>query len=125
MSTGLIIAIVAVVVVAVALVAFVASRTGDRRRQRELNRRRQVAAERHRRQAETRTERAQIAEQRARIAEQEAERERAAAGLEHERAVAHERGMADDELERIDRSGDGEGVTEHGPVDDRASRYTS
>jgi uncharacterized protein HemX len=117
MSTGLIIAIVVVAIVVLIAVAFIASRAGERGRQRRLEQERRRVAGQHREHAQEREQRAQAAEQRARIAQQEAERERAEAGLHTERASAVEQGLADDEL----RTGDGDGVperaTERGPVE--------
>ena len=115
MSTGLIIAIVVVVVVLLA-VAFIASRAGERGRQRRLEQERKRVAGQHREHAQEREQRAQVAEQRARIAQQEAERERAEAALHTERASAVEQGIADDELQ-TGRAGDGERAAERGRVD--------
>jgi hypothetical protein len=64
----------------------------------ELGERRQQAAHENRQQAEAASRRAELAEQRARIAEHEAQRERAEAELQTERALMHERGLADNEL---------------------------
>jgi hypothetical protein len=73
-----------------------------RKRERELDNRRQAAAEEQRAEATARERQAAEAEQRARIAAREAEAERAQAELHQERAGLHERGMADHEL--IDES---------------------
>jgi FtsZ-interacting cell division protein ZipA len=102
MSTGLIIAIVVVALILLALLVFVLprarARSAERARERELERRRERAVSEHRTEAESRAVDAERAEQRARMAEQEARRERAESDLHAERAEAHERGMADDEL---------------------------
>lgn len=102
MSTGAIVAIA--VVAAIILIALIVmlprmrERTRVRKAERELQQRRGRVADEHRQEADTRAERAQEAEARARMAEQEARRERAEADLHQERATAHERGYADDEL---------------------------
>jgi hypothetical protein len=128
MTTGAIIAIVVVALIVVALLAFMLPRMRAKadlqKRERELNTRRERAAEEQRAEASARETRASEAEQRARIAAKEAEAERAQAELHQERAGLHERGMADHELidesererfadvtNRHDRDGDG--------VDDR------
>jgi FtsZ-interacting cell division protein ZipA len=128
MTTGAIIAIVVVALIVIALLAFMLPRMRRKaevqKRERELNTRRERAAEEQRAEASARETRASEAEQRARIAAKEAEAERAQAQLHEERAGLHERGMADHELideserdrfadvtGRHDRDGDG--------VDDR------
>jgi type II secretory pathway pseudopilin PulG len=93
MSTGLIIAIVVVVLLLLALLLFVLPRARARSRERDLERRRGEVAGAHRDQAETRQVRAQEAEH-------VAERERAEANLHETRARMHERGLADDDLDR-------------------------
>jgi FtsZ-interacting cell division protein ZipA len=95
--------VIAVVVVAILLaLIFVLPRASEKarvkRRERELGQRREQAITEHREAAELRARRADEAEHRARIAEQEARRERAEAQLREERAALHERGMADQEL---------------------------
>lgn len=91
MSTGLIVAIVIVVVVVIA-VAVALPRLRTAKRERELQGRRDEAAELHRGEAEDRRAHAERAEIKAQEARSEAE------GLEA-RAQAHEKGLADDELE--------------------------
>ena len=100
MSTGLVIAIIVVVVLLVAaLILFsMRGRMAERRRERELAKRREVAAGEHREAAQLREQRAERAERQARIAGAEAERARAEANLHQEKAGAHERGLADDEF---------------------------
>jgi hypothetical protein len=66
--------------------------------ERELHSRRDAVAEEHRSAAAEREHHAEVAEQKARMAQQAAERDRAEANLQSERASMHERGMADDEL---------------------------
>ena len=73
-----------------------------KKRERELEQRREHRAEEHRAEAAERRSEAEMAEQRARMAETEAERERAEAEMREQRAEMHERGMADHEL--IDES---------------------
>jgi type II secretory pathway pseudopilin PulG len=105
MSTGLIIAIVVVAVIILALLVLLPRmRASARRKQaeRELHSRRETVAGEHRSAAAERENRAEMAQQKARIAEQTAQRERAEANLQSERAEMHERGMADQEL--IDES---------------------
>jgi FtsZ-interacting cell division protein ZipA len=131
MSTGLIIAIVVVVLILLVL-AFVLPRmrakSAHRKAERELESRRERAAEQHRVEASNREAAADEAEQRARMAQAAAERERAEANVSNQRATMHERGLADDEIvdpeERdrfagvsggtLDRDGDGH------TADDRA-----
>ncbi len=102
MPTWLIIVIVVVVVAILLAAVFVLPRAREKaritRRERELGQRRDQAITEHREVAESRARRADEAEHRARIAEQEARRERAEAQLREEKAALHERGMADDEL---------------------------
>ncbi len=93
MSTGLIIAIVVVVLLLLALLLFVLPRARAKSRERDLERRRGEVADAHRGQAETRQVRAQEAES-------IAARERAEADLHETRARMHERGLADDDLDR-------------------------
>jgi hypothetical protein len=106
MTTGAIIAIVVVALIVIALLAFMLPRMRAkaevRKRERELQTRRERAAEEQRAEATARERQASEAEQRARIAAREAEAERAQAELHQERAGLHERGMADHEL--IDES---------------------
>jgi uncharacterized protein HemY len=105
MSTVLIVVIVFVVVVLVlALFGVVRGRrmAAERRHRRELARRRQRAATEHREAADLRTGRAEEAEHRARVAGALADRERAEARLHEETAVAHERGLADEDVGRED-----------------------
>jgi hypothetical protein len=147
MTTGAIIAIVVVALIVIALLAFMLPRMRAKaqvqKRERELQTRRDRAAEEQRAEANTRERQASEAEQRARIAEKEAEAERAQASLHEERAGLHERGMADHELiddsererfagtsamnGRHDRDGDGvddrrEGATAEGSLDDDYER---
>lgn len=102
MSLGLVVLIVAaVVLVALAAVLLVPrARAGARhaRAERELQGRRDRAAEGHREEAAAHEQRAERAEREARMAEQVAERERADAGIHAERAELHGAGAADDEL---------------------------
>jgi hypothetical protein len=98
MSTGIIIAIVAVVVIIVIGLLFFVPRMRVRRRERELQQRRERVAGQRRQAAGVREERAEAAELRAREAGHEAERERADAQLHKTRAETHEQGLADDEL---------------------------
>ncbi len=133
MTTGAIIAIVVVALIVIALLAFMLPRMRAKaevqKRERELQTRRDRAAEEQRSEATARERQASEAEQRARIAAKEAEAERAQAELHQERAGLHERGMADHELidesererfadvtNRHDRDGDG--------VDDRREAVT-
>ena len=106
MSTGAIIAIVVVALIVLALLAFMLPRMRAKaevqKRERELQTRRDRAAEEQRAEAAARERQASEAEQKARIAAKEAEAERAQAELHQERAGLHERGMADHEL--IDES---------------------
>jgi multidrug efflux pump subunit AcrA (membrane-fusion protein) len=106
MTTGAIIAIVVVALIVIALLAFMLPRMRAKaevqKRERELQTRRDRAAEEQREEATARERQASEAEQRARIAQKEAEAERAQASLHAERAGLHERGMADHEL--IDES---------------------
>jgi len=115
MSTWLIVVIIVAVIVLLALV--VAATRGrklaaERRRERELARRRERAAGEHREAAQARVGAAEEAEHRARLANAVAERERADAQLHEERARAHERGLADDDLMREDRTTRDETVTD-------------
>src|ERR1051325_3905617 len=71
---------------------------GRKRAKRELETRRERAAERHRTEAADRNRQAEMAEQKASMAEAEAKRERAEAEVREQRAQMHERGMADHEL---------------------------
>jgi hypothetical protein len=102
MTTGAIIAIVVVALVVIALLAFMLPRMRAKaqvqKRERELQNRRERAAEEQRSEATARERQASEAEQRARIAAKEADAERAQAELHQERAGLHERGMADHEL---------------------------
>ena len=93
MSTGLIIAIVVIVLIVIALVAFVMPRTRAKAQERKLDQRRTEVADAHRGEAEQRLARAEYAEN-------QAKRERAEAELHESRANLHEKGMADDELDR-------------------------
>ena len=112
MSTGLIV-IIAVVVIALIVLAVLIPRMRARaelkRREKDLEYRRDQVASAHRESAAESEQRAEAASQRARIAEQEARREQAEAELAKERAALHERGLADDELidpsERADFEG--------------------
>ena len=120
MSTGL---IVALVVLALLLVAFLVvlprMRASAKRKkaERELQSRREQVAGEHRDRASERDRQAEMAEQKARIAQQQAEKERAEAQLQNERASMHERGMADDELIADDERERFAGVS--GPDTDR------
>src|SRR3954452_3653320 len=124
MTTGAIIAIVVVALIVIALLAFMLPRMRAKaqvqKRERELQNRRERAAEEQRAEASSRERHASEAEQRARIAAKEADAERAQAQLHQERAGLHEKGMADHELideserdrfadvtNRHDRDGDG------------------
>ena len=102
MSTGLIIAIVVIALILIDLFAFILPRARRgaemKKRERELEQRREHRAEEHRVEAAERRNQAEMAEQRARMAETEAQKERAEAEMREQRAQMHERGMADDEL---------------------------
>src|SRR3954466_8030881 len=102
MTTGAIIAIVVVALIVIALLAFMLPRMRAKaqvqKRERELQNRRERAAEEQRAEANTRERQASQAEQRARIAAKEADAERAQAELHQERAGLPERGMANHEL---------------------------
>jgi ABC-type multidrug transport system fused ATPase/permease subunit len=115
MSTAAVIVIVVVVLVAIALIAFALPRMGARRRERELSRRRGEVADAHREHAAVRTTRAEEAEQ-------IAARERAEAELHETRARLHERGLADDQLDRDETQVGEERFTreERVPPDDQA-----
>jgi uncharacterized membrane protein len=93
MSTVVIIVIVAVVVVLVVALLAVLPALRRRRRERELERARTEQAQLHRDEARDRAARADLAEQ-------EAAKARAEAEIHEKRAELHERGLADDELER-------------------------
>jgi hypothetical protein len=102
MSVLTIVVLAVVVVALVTAVLYVMPRAWERRRlgmrERELNRRREQVVKEERAQAASRSRLADEADQRARIAAREARRERADAQLSQERALLHERRMADDEL---------------------------
>ncbi len=99
MSTVLIIVIVVVVlIILAALVALLAPRARVKRRERELDQRREREVGAHREQAQVRQTRAQQAEKQAQLAQAEAQRERAEAELHQTRADVHEKGLADHEL---------------------------
>ncbi len=99
MSTAVIIIIVVVVVVLIlAAAALLSPQARVKRRERELEKRREGVVEGHRQEAGVRNERAQKAEQRAQLAEAEAQRERAEAQVQSTRAQVHEEGLADHEL---------------------------
>lgn len=101
MSTGAIIAIVVGAVVVLALIALLVSRMGTRRRERQMEARRNELASQHR-------EVAADEAARARAAESEAQRAKAEAEMHEARAELHERGLADEELEGgVDGAGDG------------------
>jgi type II secretory pathway pseudopilin PulG len=93
MSTAIVIIIVIAILIILALVLVVLPRARARKQERQLERRRGEVAEAHRDEAGSRAARA-------REAEQIAARERAEAELHEARADLHERGMADDELDR-------------------------
>jgi hypothetical protein len=76
----------------------VRERARVKRREHELDQRRDQVVTEHREEAGVRNRQAEEAEQRARIAEQEAQRARAEAQLREEKAAMHERGMADHDL---------------------------
>ena len=92
---------------------------------RELESRRSAEADRHRTEASEREQRADRAEQEARVAQQKAERERADARIHEERATMHERGMADDELIGDDERDRFAGVAGTGADTDRDDRSTA
>ena len=96
MSTGLIIAII--VVAALLTVGLVAFTVRTRRDERMLKQRRREAVAARRRDADLRAKDAERADMRARIARAEAERNRAEAQLQKERAAAYQSGLADDQL---------------------------
>src|SRR5688500_16647521 len=119
MSTGLIIAIVVAALLLIALAVMLPRMRGkaaERKRTRELEGRRERAATESRTEAESRARRAEAAEQKAKMAEQAARRERAESELHEQRAVMHERGLADDELIAEHERDRFAGVT--GPKDD-------
>jgi predicted Holliday junction resolvase-like endonuclease len=91
MSTAVVIIIVIAILIILAIV--LVPRLRARKQERQLERRRGEVAEAHRDEAGARATRA-------REAEQIAARERAEAELHEARADLHERGMADDELDR-------------------------
>jgi FtsZ-interacting cell division protein ZipA len=100
-STGFIVAIVVIAIIIVALLMLLPRMRATARRkqaERELRSRREAVADEHRQVAAHRETRAEEAERKARMAAQAAERERAEANVQHERASMHERGMADDQL---------------------------
>lgn len=101
MSTGAIIAIVVGAVIVLALIALLVSRMGTRRRERQMEARRNELATQHREVAADKAARA-------RAAESEAKRAQAEAEMHEARAEMHERGLADEELEGgVDGAGDG------------------
>ena len=93
MSTVAIIVIIVVALALLAVIAIAMPRMRGRRQERMLERRRGEIADAHREQASARVARADEAE---RIAEHE----RAQAEAHEARARLHERGLADDELDR-------------------------
>jgi hypothetical protein len=129
MSTALIVVIVVAALILLALL-FMLPRmraTADRKKaERELQSRRSAAADEHRGLAAERERGAEMAEQKARMAQQAAERERAEANLQSERAQMHERGMADDQLIQDDERSRFEGVANQptDPVDRDADGQT-
>ncbi|MEY2532157.1 MAG: hypothetical protein QOF29_67 [bacterium] len=108
MSTGVIVAIVVVAILLLLLFAVVLPRSRAKARERRLTQRRDEVAGAHRERAEQRSARAEMAEH-------QAARERAEAELHETRARLHERGLADDELDR---------ERERLGSDDRADRTT-
>ena len=92
MSTGAIVAIVVLVALFVILLAAL-PRIRARREERELGHRRDRAVDAHRSEAELKAARADHAER-------VAQKERAEAELHESRARLHEKGLADDELDR-------------------------
>jgi len=120
-STGAIIAIVVGAVIVLALIALLVSRMGTRRRQRQLEARRNELASQHREVAADQAARA-------RAAESEAKRAQAEAEVHEARADMHERGLADDELEGgVEGAGDGavpdgDGRTVTGAAEERPLR---
>jgi hypothetical protein len=130
MTTGAIIAIVVVALIVIGLLAFMMPRMRARarvqKRERELTQRRERVAGEHRQQAEVREREAAEAEQRARIAEREAQAERAQAQLHAEKAGLHERGMADQELiadEERDRFAGTSAMSDDTAATDRPARF--
>lgn len=112
MSAVLIVVVAVIVVALIALALLVPrmrTRAEMRRRENELEYRRQQVANAHREEAAESERRAEVAGHRARIAEQDARREHAEAELAKERATLHEHGRADqelvDEAEREDFTG--------------------
>jgi predicted Holliday junction resolvase-like endonuclease len=98
-STGIIVAIIVVVVIILLIAAVVFSPKGRmRRRERELDQRRDRVIDAHRTEAQTREREAAEAEKRAQLAQAEAQRQRAEAELHESRAGLHEQGLADHEL---------------------------
>ena len=101
MSTGLIIVIVVAVLIILALLVLLPRMRGaaqEKKAERELHSRRESVADEHRQAAAQGESHAEVAERKARIAEQEAQRDRADAQVQKERADLHDRGLADDEL---------------------------
>ena len=100
MSTVAIVVIVAVVVIILVAFMLVAPRAREnariKRRERELDQRRDKVVTGHRQEAAERERKAELAEQRARVADQEAQRDRAE--VREEKATLHERGLADQDL---------------------------
>ena len=101
MSTGLIIAIIVVAIIIIALLVMLPRMraAADRKKaERELHSRREAVAGEHRQAAVERESAPSRPSRRRAWPQQAAERERAEANLQHERASMHERGMADHEL---------------------------
>lgn len=126
MSTGLIIAIVVVVLILIGLLVMLPrmrAKAREREARKELEGRRERVATEHREEASTRTSRADQAEQEAALAQKNAQVERAQAERHEQEAQLHERGMADDKLIDDDERDRFDGVAGNGTTtrDDEAA----
>ncbi len=127
MSTGLIIAIVIVVLILIALLVMLPrmrAKAEERKAAKELESRRERVATEHREEASTRSSRAERAEQEAALAQKNAEVERAQAQRHEQEAQLHERGMADDKLIEDDERDRFDGVSGNTATTDRDDRTT-
>jgi type II secretory pathway pseudopilin PulG len=122
MSTGLIIAIVVVALILVGLLVMLPrmrAKAEQRKAARELEGRRERVATEHREEASTRSTRAEEAERKAAIAQQNAQAERAQAESLEQEAQLHERGLADDKLIDDDERDRFDGVSNTTTADGR------